>query len=112
MQQADIIRLRHMLDAATEIGLFMTGQTHQSLSDNRMLLLSVAKSLEVIGEAASKVTAEARGELPAMPWAEIVAMRNRLIHAYFDIDVDVVWSTVNDDLPPLQQLLNTYLKGK
>ena len=59
------------------------------------------KSIEIIGEAASKVTQETRERYTELPWANIIAMRNRLIHVYFDIDLDRVWDTVTDDLPPL-----------
>ena len=59
------------------------------------------KSIEIVGEAASKVSKERREGLPQIPWANIINMRNRLIHAYSDIDLDVLWKTVIEDLPPL-----------
>lgn len=59
----------------------------------------------MIGEAASKITLASREEYPEIPWADIIAMRNRLIHVYFDIDLDIVWGTVTDDLPKLIGLL-------
>ena len=65
----------------------------------------IIKSIEIIGEAAAKVTDETRNKYPFMPWASIVAMRNRLIHVYFDIDLDRVWDTITDDLPPLIEQL-------
>jgi len=66
-----------------------------------MLTLSIVKSVELIGEAASRISKECRDTHPEIPWNDIVAMRNRLIHVYFDIDLDRVWDTVTDDLPPL-----------
>lgn len=65
----------------------------------------IIKSIEIIGETAAKVTDETRNKYPSMPWASIVAMRNRLIHVYFDIDLDRVWDTITDDLPPLIEQL-------
>jgi uncharacterized protein with HEPN domain len=59
------------------------------------------RCIEIIGEAASQVTKETQHRLPDLPWPSMVAMRNRLIHAYFDIDLDRVWDTITDDLPPL-----------
>ncbi|MBI4726015.1 DUF86 domain-containing protein [candidate division TA06 bacterium] len=109
MQKNDRIRVQHMLDAAEEIILFTDGKTRDSLNDNRMLLLSVVKNLEIIGEAATKVTEETRRELQEIPWPEITSMRNRLIHGYFDIDVDIVWSTIQIDLGPLRELLKKAL---
>ena len=70
-----------------------------------MLLLSVVKALEMIGEAASKVNSETRDASPEIPWSEIVAMRNRLIHVYFDINADIVWQTLIDDIPALERKL-------
>ena len=67
-----------------------------------MLVLSLVKELEIIGEAAGKVSDEIRSQYGAIPWQDISGMRNRLIHAYFDIDLDVVWSTVTKDLPQLK----------
>lgn len=61
----------------------------------------MVKDLEIVGEAASQVTESTRVELPNVPWARIVAMRNRLVHAYFSINLDVVWQTVQEDLPIL-----------
>ena len=71
------------------------------LDSERMLVLSIVKSIEIIGEAASKVTQETRETVTEPPWANIIAMRNRLIHVYFDIDLDRVWDTITDDLPPV-----------
>jgi uncharacterized protein with HEPN domain len=65
------------------------------------LVLSIVKSIEILGEAASKVTQQTREMYSEIPWANIIGMRNRLIHVYFGIDLDRVWDTVTDDLPPL-----------
>ena len=108
---ADTIRVGHMLDAAREALHYAAGQTRESLDANPMLVRAVIKCLEIIGEAASRVTAETRTQLSDVPWGDIVAMRNRLIHTYFDIDLDIVWTTVEIDLPailpPLEQWLRT-----
>jgi uncharacterized protein with HEPN domain len=74
-----------------------------------MLLLAIVRCLEILGEAANRVSEEARGELPDFPWRDIVAMRNRLIHGYFDIDPDIVWSTVTRELPGLLPLLESLI---
>ncbi len=99
--KADAIRIRHMLDAAQEAVSFVVGHTREDLDSNRMLVLSLVKSVEILGEAATKVGGDTRGIYPNIPWQVIVAMRNRLIHGYFDINLDVVWATITDDLPPL-----------
>ena len=90
-----------MLDAANEALSFARGSTRDSLKQDRKLALALVKSIEIIGEAAAKVGEECRRVHPQIPWASIVGMRNRLIHAYFDVDLDRVWDTITDDLPPL-----------
>jgi uncharacterized protein with HEPN domain len=79
-----------MLDAAKEALSFAQNKTRGDLDLERMLVLSIVKSIEIIGEAASKVTQETRETVTELPWANIIAMRNRLIHVYFDIDLDRV----------------------
>ncbi len=74
-----------------------------------MLSFALVRAIEVIGEAAGQVSPEARAAYAAVPWVAIVAMRNRLIHAYFDIDLDVVWHTVTHELPDLIAELQTLL---
>lgn len=66
-----------------------------------MLALALIKEIEIIGEAAGKVSPDTKKSLPSIPWTDIVGMRNRLIHAYFDIDFDILWDTVNSALGPL-----------
>jgi len=101
MLKHDLIRVRHMIDAAGEALSFARGKSREDFHKDRMLLLSLIKEIEIIGEASSKITDEFRQKHPEVPWAHIVAMRNRLIHAYFDIDADRVWDTINSDLPSL-----------
>lgn len=109
MQPNDRIRLQHMVDAGRESIGFASGQTRADLDSNRMLLLSLVKSVEILGEAANKVSDELRNEYPDFPWREMVTMRNRLIHGYFDINLDIVWQTVVTELPPLVAALESIL---
>ncbi len=106
------VRLLHMRDAAREAIGFAAGRTRSDLDADRQLLLSIVKDVEIVGEAASRVSADLRGLHPELPWAAIVAMRNRLIHAYFDIDRDIVWDTVTADLPPLLAAVETMLEDR
>ena len=64
-------------------------------------MLSLVKSIEIIGEAAANVTIKCREDFPQIPWRDIISMRNRLTHVYFDINLDILWKTVVEDLPPL-----------
>ncbi len=101
MQKDDHIRLRHMLDAAMEAEIFIQSKTRDSLETDRKLVFALIKCIEIVGEAATKVTNQCRDNLPQIPWPNIIGMRNRLIHAYFDIDLDVLWKTLIEDIPSL-----------
>ena len=109
MQRHDRIRLQHMLDATNEALEFVDDKRRSDLDKDRKLVLSLVKELEIIGEAAGKVSLEVRSQHGAIPWQDISGMRNRLIHAYFDIDLDVVWTTVTKDLPLLKTELEKIL---
>ena len=104
----DETRLHHMLDAGREALSFVTGRTRAELDSDRMLYRAVASCLDEIGGAASRITPEGRIALATVSWPDIVGMRNRLIHGYFQISADVVWKTVNDDLPPLISVLEEW----
>jgi len=80
-------------------------------SPSHMLALSIVKSIEIIGEAASGVSSDFWKLYPDIPWQDIVAMRNRLVHVYFDIDLDRVWDTMLEDLPKLAADLSRVLAG-
>ena len=110
MRKDDVVRLRHMLDAATEAASFARNKTRKSFDTDRQLVLSLVKSIEIIGEAAANVTTTSREEYPHIPWRDIISMRNRLIHAYFDINLDILWKTVVEDLPPLITELEKVIK--
>lgn len=109
MRKDDLIRMQHMLEAAKEALSFTRGKQRKDLDSDRMLTLSIIKAIEMIGEAASKVTEESRNLHPEVPWSSIIAMRNRLIHVYFDVNLDRVWDTITDDLPPLIAILETVM---
>jgi uncharacterized protein with HEPN domain len=109
MRRDDRIRLQHMLDSAREAISFADGRTRADLDANRMLALSLVKCIEIVGEAAARVGEETRQQVPQIPWQDIVGMRNRLIHAYYDIDLDRVWDTIIADLPALVPLLEAAL---
>lgn len=86
MLESDSVRLRHMLDAAREAVEFGTGSKPEDLVEKRVLALALVRSIEIIGEAASRVSQDLRAAYPEAPWGDIIGMRNRLIHAYFEVD--------------------------
>jgi len=90
-----------MLDASLEIRQYVQSAKRQDLDQDRKLVHSLVRLFEIIGEAATQVSDELREKTPEIPWFVIIGMRNRLIHAYFDINLDVVWKTSTEDIPLL-----------
>ena len=105
MKRDDSTRIKHMLDAAREIMTFKAGRGKDDMQRDRVLMLALVKEVESIGEAAAKVSEERREQLPDIPWRAIIGMRNRLIHAYDEIDADVLWDTISNDIPQLIEIL-------
>jgi uncharacterized protein with HEPN domain len=101
MQPEDRVRLLHMIEAAETALEFVSGRQREDLDTDRMLLFALVRAIEVIGEAAGQLTGPARSAAPDIPWPLIISMRNRLIHAYFDINHDILWKTVTQELPEL-----------
>ena len=101
MANEDAVRLRHMLDAADKALEFSDGRTRGDLDSDEKLALALARLVEVFGEAASALSGSFRKEHPDIPWLSIIGTRNRLIHGYFDVDLDILWNIVTIDLPPL-----------
>ena len=111
-QHSDEIRLRDMLDHAREALSMIRGKKRSDLDSERMLELSLVRLIEIIGEAAARVRIESREKYPSIPWLQIVGMRNRLVHGYDAVDLDVLWDTIIDDLPPLISELEKILFSK
>ncbi len=90
-----------MRDYAREAIAMMDGKTRVALDTDRQLTLALTRLLEIIGEAATRVPEVRRELLPAVPWRQIIALRNRLIHGYDAVDSDVLWHVLKRDLPAL-----------
>jgi uncharacterized protein with HEPN domain len=111
MRPEDRVRIQHILDACESIARFLAGRQREDLDADEMLLFALLRAVEIIGEAATRVSEEARSLLPAVPWARIVAMRNRLIHGYFEVNNDIVWRTATEDVPTLAAALAHLKRG-
>ena len=101
MSNEDVVRLRHMLDAAKRAIEFMQGRAKSDLESDEQLSLAVVRLLEILGEAAKNVSEDLRKDYPDIPWRQIAGTRDRLIHGYFDVDLDIVWQIISTDLPVL-----------
>ncbi|MEN8264853.1 MAG: DUF86 domain-containing protein [Nitrospirota bacterium] len=107
MQPEDKVRLQHMLDEANEACKYAENISFDDFLKDGKTARAIIRSVEVIGEAASKVSDELRREHSEVPWQKIVGMRNRLIHVYFDIDYHTLWQTVKENLPALIEQISS-----
>ena len=105
----DRIRLRHMLEAAQKIDAFTQGRTRQDLDTNEMLALAVIRLIEILGEAAKNISLDVQAQAPEVPWRQIAGTRDRLAHAYFDVNLDIIWQIIATDLQPLIHNLETLM---
>ncbi|HPA44200.1 MAG TPA: DUF86 domain-containing protein [bacterium] len=110
MNRSDFIRICHILEAAEEALALSHNRTRADLETDRTLLHSFVRLLSIIGEAASRIDPQCRATMPHIQWREIINMRNRLIHDYFDINIKIVWKTVVEYLPPLAEDLKKIIE--
>jgi uncharacterized protein with HEPN domain len=101
MKPDDRVRLRHIADALSAAIRFTEGRSREDLDKDEMLAFALLHALQIVGEAASKLSAELRDQNRQIPWALITGMRHRLVHAYFDINHDILWTTATESVPEL-----------
>ncbi len=97
----DVVRLAHLREAATKALRYSQGTSRKALEADEVLRLALTKLVEIVGEAAKQVSEPTRLAHPSVPWSAAARMRDRLVHHYFDIDLDVLWATITTDLPAL-----------
>ena len=112
MQRDDRAFLFDMLDSAREAVTIADGETLAKFEGDRLRQLSLLKLIEIVGEAANQVRDETRKAPPNIPWKDVIDMRHRLVHGYFDIDYQIVWKTVVEDLPSLISMLEPIVYPK
>jgi uncharacterized protein with HEPN domain len=108
----DYLLVQDMVGAARAAVAAVEGKSIASLAADHIWALGLVKCLEIIGEAAGRLSEEFRQQHAAIPWRQVIGMRNRLVHAYFDIDDVQVWKTLTEDLPPLIIQLDAILTGE
>ncbi len=97
----DLTRINHIIDASERALRIAKGRQRFDLDQDDMLGLALVRLLEIVGEAAWGVSEGLRSRYPEIPWSDMTGMRNRLIHGYFEVNLDIVWDTVTVELPPL-----------
>jgi uncharacterized protein with HEPN domain len=102
-------RIRDILDAIAEVQIFTRGMDYESFKEDDKAVRAVEMNFIIIGEAASQIPAEVEEKYPEIPWNLMRAMRNRIVHAYFEVDEKLMWDTIQNDLPPLVSELEKLL---
>ena len=103
-------RLEHILEYINNINEFAEGKTFEQIECDKMCYFAIVYQLVIIGEAANMLTKDFREARPQTPWREIVNMRNFIVHGYNVVDKNEVWSVIQDDLQPLKQQIEDYIK--
>ena len=102
-------RLEHILTAIDDITAFASGKSVEDIDNNRMLFFAIVKNIEIIGEAAFRLTKSFCKLHPDTPWDSIIKMRHVLVHDYYQIKSKEVWKVINDDLQPLRTQIEEYI---
>lgn len=95
--------LNDIIESISDIREFTKGMTVEVFTKDRKTIKAVVRCIEIIGEAVNKIPQHIRGNYPEISWQEIVGMRNKIIHEYFGIDLDIVWQSIAEDLIPLEK---------
>jgi uncharacterized protein with HEPN domain len=106
-----LVRIEDMLDAIGAVLDFVQGMTFDTFREDRKTVDAVVRNLEVMGEAARNIPDEVRDRFPEVPWSDIVGIRSVLIHEYFGVDMNIVWKTIESDLPPLLSQLRRIIEN-
>lgn len=105
MIKNDHVYLEHILVSIRKIEDFLTGITKFEFDRSVLIQDAVIRNIEIIGEATKKISKQFTQSHPEIPWQDMAGMRDKLIHDYLDVDLEVVWKTVESDLPFLKELI-------
>jgi uncharacterized protein with HEPN domain len=109
MKKDDTVYLQHILDAILRIETYTHGVSKEEYLQDSLLQDGVVRQLEIIGEASTNLSQEFQDKYSEIPWGQIIGLRNRIVHAYFDINLDVTWDIVHGDIPELKKQIESIL---
>lgn len=105
MSHSDTAYIEHILDCIRKINEFSKGITLKDFRKNELVQVAIIRNAEIIGEASKKISKDTKQTYYKIPWKEISGMRDKLVHDYLGVDVDVVWKTIKEDIPALEKLI-------
>jgi len=105
----DIVYLRHILDSINSIVKYLEGISFEIYMKDELIQDGVIHRLEIIGEASRNTSQDFREQYSEIPWSQIISLRNRIVHAYFNINLNTIWSIIQDELPYLKQNVENIL---
>ena len=103
--KSDAVYLQHILEAIQQIALYTSEVSYEQFLQKRLVQDGVVRQLEIIGEASRNLSPEFRNSQSQIPWQQIIGLRNRVIHAYFEVNLTIIWEVVQNDLPTLREQL-------
>lgn len=110
MIKEPIIFIEHILDAIEKIEMFMKGVSRENFQKNIQLQDALIRRIEIIGEAVKNLPKEFRNKYENIPWGDIAGMRDKLTHHYFGVDLEIVWKSVNEEIPELKKYIKNILE--
>lgn len=110
MKRDELVYLKHILDAISEIEKYIQGVNHEKFLADSMIQNAIIRQIEIIGEATRRLSAEFRQKYKDVPWKEITGMRDKLIHDYFGVDLEAVWDTATKDISVLKDEVQSILE--
>jgi uncharacterized protein with HEPN domain len=111
MNKDDAVYLRYMLNAIEQLEFYTRGMSESEFNSRPMVQDAVARQIEIVGEAANKVSVEFQGLHPKLPWMSTMSIRSKILSEDFKLDVATVWNTIQDDLPLFKHIIRKFLQA-